>query len=410
MDNCAAPGLIPLPEALNKQLEKITATRATEVVPIDKALDRIIALPARADVNVPPTDNSAMDGYAICLTEDTSHSSYRLVGDALAGHPFQQKVSLGETVRIMTGATIPEGANCVIMQENSTVEGDQVTFSDGFTVGKNIRPAGSDIQKGSQLIDAGTRLTAAHLAMIASLGIASVTVYKKLKVGVVSTGDELQQPGNPLAEGQLYESNRFGLKAMLARLPIEVIDYGILPDEPEVIERVFLTAARECDWLLSSGGVSVGDADYVKQVLDKIGDIGFWKVAIKPGKPYAFGKIHECWFSGLPGNPVSTFVTFLQLVVPCLRVMAGEQAVQTQKWRAKLTKTIRRRAGRLDFQRGIFEQRDDGSFVASPCAQQSSGVMTSFLQANCFILLPADAAQLEENCLVEIIPFDRYLD
>lgn len=410
MDNCAAPGLLPLAEALNQQLAMIQCHGGITEVPLENALARILADDITAQHNVPPEDNSAMDGYALSLSEKHQGNEFRLIGEALAGHPFKDTVQPGEAIRIMTGAPVPSGADCVVMKENCRESNNQVSVTGSLAPGQNIRPAGSDIQQGQKLISKGTRLTAPQLAMLASLGIPSVRVYQKLKIGIIATGDELQPPGQELAAGQLYESNRYGLRAMLTKLPVDVVDYGILPDDPERIKSAFLQAAEECDWLLSSGGVSVGDADYVKQVLEDVGDIGFWKVAIKPGKPYAFGRISKCWFSGLPGNPVSAFVTFLHLVVPGIRKLTGQTPAEPVRWRATLAAPVHHRPGRLDFQRGKFKQEPDGTFSATPCAKQSSGVMTSFLQANCFILIPANAEHPQAGTQVDIIPFDGFLN
>lgn len=409
MDTCNHSGLRPLAEALENQLNQIYPISRVEQVVLSKAHGRVLAEPIVAQIDVPSCDNSAMDGYAIKLQSTVLEKQYKLIGKSLAGHPYSGVIDAGETVRIMTGAAMPEGANCVIMQENSTIEGDNVSFSGDVKTGQNIRRKGSDIPIGSKLIDAGVRLSAPHIAMLASLGINLIKVYQQPVVGIVSTGDELVSPGQPLSEGDIYESNRFGLQVMLSRLPVRVIDYGILPDDPDTISEVFNQAAKQCDWLLSSGGVSVGDADYVKDVMNDIGNIDFWKVAIKPGKPYAFGQIKSCWFSGLPGNPVSSFVTFLQLVVPCLRKLSGEKDSHEPTLQAILEKDIKQRPGRQDFQRGIYQQAADGSLQASPLDKQSSGVMTSFLKANCFIVVPADADYLPKGTPITILPFGYLL-
>lgn len=409
MDPCSSPGLMPLNDALTSQLSAINAVTESECVKLEASLDRVVAYPIKAPINVPQTDNSAMDGFAVAFATNASEVSFEIVGEALAGHPFTQSLLPGQAIRIMTGAIVPVGTDSVEMIENCKVSGTQLMLENPVSAGKNIREQGSDITEGTELLAAGSKINASHIAMLASLGIGELQVWRKPKIGIVSTGDELLVPGQPLQHGHIFESNRFGLRAMLSRFAVDILDYGILADDPKVIKDTFQKAAKECDWLISSGGVSVGDADFVKTVLDDIGHIGFWKVAIKPGKPYAFGNIGECWFSGLPGNPVSSFVTFLQLVVPCLQKLSGCKAEQATQFVATLGKEIKRRAGRLDFQRGRFYQLSDGKFEAMPNENQGSGIMTSFLEANCFILIPPEAERLSKGSQVTVIPFDHML-
>ena len=333
----------------------------------------------------------------------------KIVAQVLAGHPFSGQIQNGEAVRIMTGAPVPAGANAVIMQEETRIEEDTLFCTADVREGQCIRKAGEDIQEGSIVLSKGTLITAAHLSLLASIGVAKVKVFRKLKIAVLATGDELVIPGNPLSPGEIYESNRTGLIAMLKKLPVEVVDFGIVKDNLEETRNAFQQASRECDWVISSGGVSVGDADFVKQVLSELGEINFWKVAIKPGKPYAFGKLGNAWFSGLPGNPVSCFITFMQLVSPTLKILSGDIYTPPQTYQATLTTDIRRRAGRTEFQRATMWNEYDGKLMVKPKGKQGSGIMNSFTDANCFLIIPAETSLLEAGELVSVLPIDNVL-
>ena len=356
-------------------------------------------------LQVPPADNSAMDGYAL-RSEDLGTSTHlSVVGHALAGQPHQGRVQAGQCVRIMTGAVVPQGANTVIMQENTRSEGDQVVVLQPANKGSNIRRAGEDIQLNQVVVAKGTMLSAAHLALIASVGVNQIQVTKKLTVGIVATGDELTTPGQPLGPGCIYESNRFALRALLDQHPVNVVDYGIVEDRPASIAAIFEQADQECDLILSCGGVSVGDADYVKQILEELGQINFWKVAIKPGKPFAFGKLKRAWFCGLPGNPVSSYVTFEQLVTPLLAHLSQQTAQEKPYFVAKAAETIRKRPGRADYQRGIFYRDEQGELWVKANGKQGSGIMSSIANANCYMLLPRQSGNIAKGQAVKIQPF-----
>jgi molybdopterin molybdotransferase len=308
----------------------------------------------------------------------------------------------------MTGAPIPADCDAVVIQENVSREDDTITLHTDTVELANIRETGSDIARGDQLFDAGHRLTATDTMLLSSLGLASVDVYRQLTIGLLATGDELVEAGNPLATGQIYESNRTGVAALLQNWQVQINNFGIVADEPETLKQVLQEAQQSCDVIISSGGVSVGDADFVKPVLDELGEIGFWKVAIKPGKPFAFGRLGNAVFCGLPGNPVSACVTTEQLVVPVIRHLQGETGLgngHRLTLKAQITRDIKRRAGRLDFQRAMFSQNADGTLIVTPLAKQSSGVMTSFSKANCYMLIPAEADGLKTGDWVEIQPF-----
>ena len=402
MNDCFnASALLSVEDAIENILSTIKPIEQHEQISLFNSLDRVLAKELISDINVPIHDNSAMDGYAICY--QSSSSSYQLVGTVLAGEYFEPQLRPGECVRIMTGAPIPKGCDAVIMQENTTKVGNHVTINQKIKMADNIRRAGEDIAKGETVLTQGHKLTPVDLGLLASLGIEQLSVYKKLKVAVFSTGDELTLPGQPLKVGAIYESNRPVLIASLQKQSFEVIDLGIIQDTKTAIKEAFLKADQAADVIISSGGVSVGDADYTKEVLNEIGEIGFWKIAMKPGKPFAFGKLTNSYFFGLPGNPVSAMVTFMQLVCPALNYLSAQpRATKTNKLTATTTTAIKKRPGRTDFQRAIASIDHKGFYTVSALPYQGSGVLTSMSKANCFIVLPADCADIAEGARVEI--------
>lgn len=323
MDHCHTADLISLEQALDNMLSRVTPLDDTEAVALTDAAGRITATPVISPLNVPPFANSAMDGYAVRLADLNANAPLPVAGKAFAGAPFNDEWPAHSCVRIMTGAPVPAGAEAVIMQEQAEVTDDGVRFNAVVHAGQNIRLAGEDIRQGASVLPAGVKLGAAQLPLLASLGIAELRVMRKLKVAVFSTGDELQPVGQPLQDGQIYDTNRFAVRLMLEQLGCDVLDLGIIRDDQAALRAAFNRADSEADVVISSGGVSVGEADYTKQMLDELGEVGFWKLAIKPGKPFAFGKLHNAWFCGLPGNPVSAALTFYQLVQPLLAKLAG---------------------------------------------------------------------------------------
>ncbi|NVK58172.1 MAG: molybdopterin molybdotransferase MoeA [Alteromonadaceae bacterium] len=399
---------LSLSDALHAMLSSATPTTKKETLSVTDALGRITASNVFAQHNVPPCNNSAMDGYALRSKDGVSGASLIVTATVLAGDSHNPTVSNGQCVRIMTGAPVPADCDAVVIQENVHRDADTITLQTDVSELDNIRQTGDDIQQDSIILRRGRRLTPADMMLLSSVGITHIDVYPPLTVGLLATGDELTEPGQPLEPGQIYESNRAGVAALLAPLKVNLKHYGIAPDRPEALKRLFNLASEECDIIISSGGVSVGDADFVKPVLDELGSIDFWKIAIKPGKPFAFGQLGNALFCGLPGNPVSAYVTTEQLVVPLLRHSQGESNVSDAHrltLKARISHRIQRRAGRLDFQRAVFTQEADGSLRVTPLAKQSSGVMTSFTAANCYMLIPADTATLEPGDLVDVQPF-----
>ncbi|MGS0497083.1 molybdopterin molybdenumtransferase MoeA [Pseudoalteromonas sp. S1727] len=405
MNDCFnASGLLSVESAIENILSTIKPVEQHEQISLFDSLDRVLAKELISDINVPIHDNSAMDGYAICY--QSSSNTYKQVGSVLAGEYFEPELNPGECVRIMTGALVPKGCDAVIMQENATKTGNSVTINQKIKMADNIRRAGEDIPKGATVLTQGHKLTPVDLGLLASLGINQLTVYKKLTVAVFSTGDELTLPGQPLKTGAIYESNRAVLIASLQKLAFDVIDLGIVKDTKTAIKDAFLTADLAADVVISSGGVSVGDADYTKEVLNEIGEIGFWKIAMKPGKPFAFGKLPNSYFFGLPGNPVSAIVTFMQLVCPALNYLSAQAKIKkTNKLSAITTTAIKKRPGRTDFQRAIATIDNNGFYTVSALPYQGSGVLTSMSKANCFIILPADCAGVAKGAQVDIEMF-----
>jgi molybdopterin molybdotransferase len=327
----------------------------------------------------------------------------------MAGAPFQGNCKAGECIRIMTGAKLPAGCDSVEMQENAVVDGEKITFSKDKALGSHVRKAGEDIRLNQSVIAKGRKLTAVDIGVLASLGIDKVTVFRKLKVALIATGDELKAPGQTLKEGDIYESNRFVLAAMLEKLHVDVIDFGIIADDLAAITAAFINADQQADAVISSGGVSVGDADYTKTVLDELGEIGFWKIAMKPGKPFAFGKLANSVFFGLPGNPVSALVTFHQLALVALTQMQNATPLIRINLKAKISSELRKSPGRMDFQRGIFSVNEQGENVVVSTGSQGSGILSSLARANCFIVLASEQGKVPAGDIVNVQLFDDFL-
>lgn len=401
-DCCSQPGLRPFADAKADMLGQLDTLDTNELVPLEQALNRILAEEVTSPLDVPAFTNSAMDGYALQAADATAGQELELIGTSLAGHPFTGRVESGQCVRIMTGAALPLGADSVEMQENCTSANNRVTFAQAVRPGQNVRQAAEDVAQGEVVFKAGMRINARVLSVLASLGLEQVPVRRPLRVALLSTGDELKRPGELLAPGEIYDSNRTGLAAMLGRLGVEITDYGIIADDPTLIRQTFLKAASSHDAIVTSGGVSVGDADHTKAVLEEVGRIGFWKLAVKPGKPFAFGHIDQCAFFGLPGNPVSAAVTFHLLVRPALAKLAGEQLFPAITLQATALMPFRKSPGRMDFQRGWVETQADGSLGVVPAGSQSSAVFSAMAEANCLLHLEQDRDHVEKGDTVTL--------
>ncbi|MGH8738359.1 MAG: molybdopterin molybdotransferase MoeA [Burkholderiales bacterium] len=386
----------------------LTPVAGVERVATRSALGRVLAEEIVPRFDVPGHDNSAMDGYALRAADLRAGGDTRLkeIGTSFAGRPYGGTVGNGECVRIMTGAVMPAGTDTVVIQEVVRIDGGAIVVPAGPKRGQNTRAAGEDLKSGVAVLFPGRALSPADLGLIASLGIGELSVRRRLRVAFFSTGDELVSIGAPLAEGQVYDSNRYTLYGMLARLGVEPIDMGVVRDDPALLEAAFSSAAANADAIVTSGGVSVGEADYTKQIMAKLGEVLFWTIAMRPGRPMAFGRIGEAALFGLPGNPVAVMVTFYQFVRDALIYLSG----RTDDFVLPLLKVqaatpIRKVPGRTEYQRGVL-LHDGGEWKVRTTGQQGSGVLRSMSEANCFIVLEHERGRVEAGELVQVQLFD----
>jgi molybdopterin molybdotransferase len=401
------PNSMPVDKARALIRTFLSPVTAVERVHIRAALSRVLAEDVISPFDVPGHDNSAMDGYAVRFADLVPGTETVLtrVGESFAGRPSSVSVGAGHCVRIFTGGVMPAGADTVVMQERTREDDAGVHIEDGAVgkLGQNRRFAGEDVKRGQVVFRAGQPVNPAELGMLASLGIGEVAVFRRLRVAFFSTGDELVSIGTPLAAGEIYDSNRYTLFGMLMRLGCEIVDMGVVPDAPDALERAFATAAGCADVVITSGGVSVGEADYVKSLLDKLGEVLFWKIAMKPGRPLAYGRLGDAHFFGLPGNPVSVMVTFYEFVQDALRILQGEKSVAPlPTFKVPLGAPIRKIPGRTEFQRGILSPDGNGGFTVRTTGDQGSGILSSMSQANCFIVLDAGTGNVAAGEAVDV--------
>nr|VFK19652.1 MAG: molybdopterin molybdochelatase [Candidatus Kentron sp. LPFa]VFK33618.1 MAG: molybdopterin molybdochelatase [Candidatus Kentron sp. LPFa] len=399
-------------QARTRIAREIDPITETESVDIRSALGRVLSQDILAPFDVPPYTNSAMDGYAIRgddLLSENLHT-FSVIGTAWAGRPYQDPpVQAGETVQIMTGAVMPPGADTVLMQEHvqrkeNTIRIDSARMPN-CVKGQHIRAAGEDLSEGALVLRAGRRILPADIGLLASLGIGGINVKQRLRVAFFCTGDELRSIGEPLEKGTIYDSNRYTLYGMLTRLGMQIDDLGVVPDRIEAIRQILRDASATSDVVIGTGGVSVGEADYVKEVLQELGQVHFWKIAIKPGRPLAFGRIGKAQFFGLPGNPVAVMVSFYQFVQSALAHMEGEIAPPSAPLgKIPCLSRLSKKIGRTEFMRGILETGPQGSTVRKTGAQ-GSGILHSMSAANCFIVIPPEQESVEPGDLVEVQPF-----
>lgn len=391
---------------IRKYLNPVTQN---EFIDLRSTLGRILATDILSPANVPNYDNSAMDGYAFNADDITSNATTQLtiIGTVFAGKAFDGKLEAGECVRIMTGGAMPKGADTVIMQERVSCEANSIRFTEAPKRMMNVRYAGEDLKLGQVVLSSGHLMRAADLGLLASLGIAKVLVYRKLKVAFFSTGDELTSVGKALEIGQVYDSNRYTLHGMLTRMGVDVVDMGAVPDNPDLLKNTLLTAAQLADVVISSGGVSVGEADYMKLLLSRHGQVVFWKIAMKPGRPLAYGKVGNAHYFGLPGNPVAVMVTFYQFVREAMLVLMGQaQPSQLPMFNVECTENIRKATGRMEFQRGLLFADNDGIWKVKPTGAQGSAILSSMSLANCFIVLDEATGNLSAGAIVQIQVLD----
>jgi molybdopterin molybdotransferase len=399
------PNSMPVAKARAFIHQFLDPVRGTLRLPIRSALGRVLAEDVVSPVNVPSHRNSAMDGWALrgADLKGEGDTTLQEIGASFAGKPFAGRVGPGQCVRIMTGGVVPEGADTVVMQERAKASGKSVAFAPGQKTGQNVREAGEDLKAGSVALRKGRIIRPSELGLLASLGVGEVPVYRPLRVAFFSTGDELKSIGTALGEGEIYDSNRYTLYGMLTRLGCEVLDMGVVRDDRKLIESAFNEAAANADVVITSGGVSVGEADFVKEMLGNLGEVVFWKIAMKPGRPLAYGKIGAAHFFGLPGNPVSVMVTFYQFVRDALLELSGVNPVEPiPTFTATCSARLKKAPGRTEFQRGILTRTPDGTLSVKPTGEQGSGILKSMSDANCFIILGDATGNVEAGTQVEV--------
>jgi len=406
------PDALPVDTARAAIRACLEPLRESERVGTREALGRVLAEDIVPAINVPAHDNSAMDGWALRGADLLPDRDVALkeAGTAFAGRPYQGEVKAGECVRIMTGAVMPRGADTVVIQEVVQRDGDRVLVPAGQKKGQNVRAAGEDIQAGVAALKAGSLVRAAELGLIASLGIPDVVVKRRLRVAYFSTGDELTAIGKPLPEGGIYDSNRYTLHGMLAKLGMDVTDMGVVRDDPAKLEAAFRTAAANADAVITTGGVSVGEADFVKQLMGKLGEVLFWKIAMRPGRPMAFGRIaagrRAPFLFGLPGNPVAVMVTFHQFVRGALLALSGRtDDCSLPLLPVQAAHAMRKVPGRTEYQRGVVF-REGGFWKARTTGQQGSGVLRSMSEANCYIVLEHERGTVQPGEPVQVQLFE----
>ena len=399
----------------------VPAPQRKETVGLMQALGRVLAEDVICPINVPAHDNSAMDGYAFdgSQLESGSPITLQVMGTARAGSVYQDSVAAGQCVKIMTGAVMPAGVDTVAPQELVQRDGDAITIPAGLLLrGDNRRHAGEDLQRGSAALTRGARITPAAMGLIASLGIAQVRVYTRLRVAYFSTGDEILSLGDAPREGTVFDSNRYTVSGMLQRMGIDVLDLGVIPDQPAALQAAFQRAAREADATITSGGVSVGEADHTKAMMRQLassasdgsgGGMVFWRIAMRPGRPMAVGRIGHKPLFGLPGNPVAVMVTFLAFVRPALWQMMGAKVSEPPLLQARSSEAIRKKPGRTEYQRAIVSTGSNGSLTVRTTGQQGSGVLRSMVQANGLLVLAHEQGNVAVGDVVSVMLFDGVL-
>jgi molybdopterin molybdotransferase len=409
--NNPAAGLLTIDQALLRINQAISSVTGNEKINLKKALERVLAETVTSPINIPPERVSAMDGYAFSSADIIDSQSFTLqhTGTSWAGKPYNGSIQAEQCVRIFTGAVVPKNADSIIMQEHVTTDGSNIIFPANSTGQQNIRAAGSDRQKHETLLSAPKKISAIDCALLASAGIYDIAVKRKVNIAFFSTGDELTPIGQALKSGQIYDSNRYALNGLLKDECFAVADMGVIADNRQLLEKALLSAAKTYDVIITTGGASVGEADYIEEILAQCGQVDFWKIAMKPGKPLAFGKIGDCLFFGLPGNPVSAVTTFQKIVLPALQQLSGAPIKNNMQLKALCRTELKKVPGRQEYQRGILSQLKDGEFIVETAGQQDSHHLSALSKANCYIVLSADCLGVKAGEQVIVEPFDHLL-
>lgn len=401
-------GLVPIAEAEKQVLEHVVPIKTTQVVSLPEALGRVLTHPATSPINVPPHANAAMDGFALAGSALPAEGSrdFCIVGEALAGKPWSGTCEANQTVRVTTGAMMPENTDTVVIQEDVEVTGDQATIKAGYKPHANVRLAGEDLLQHQVAVESGLKLGPAELGVLASTGIGRVEVIRKPVAAVFSTGDELKNAGEPLEPGSIYDSNRYVLMGLLQNCGADVMNLGVIPDNQEDTLEALSSASKKVDLIVTSGGVSTGSADFVISALQQLGSVDLWRIAIRPGRPFAFGRISDALFFGLPGNPVAVMVTFYRLLQPALHKLMGDRNLSPAPVvKARATTRFRKKPNRAEVYRAILSRDDEGDPIVASTGQQGSGLLSSMSQANCFVLLDDDATTANPGDMVDVQPF-----
>ena len=410
-DDPIEPELLPVSVALQRMQAQIKAIEATETVPLRESLNRVLSGELHSPIPVPAYTNSAMDGYAISSADlpKSGEASLQVLGTVWAGTPLGSKIESGQAARIMTGGMMPEGTDTVVIQEHVQAEGDLITIDGTTSPGRNVRLAGEDIKTGDTVLPRGTLINPAELGLIASLGIDKVTVTRRIVIAFFSTGDELRaletHAGEELGPGEIFDSNRHTLFALLSKLNVELIDLGVVADTREATRSAVTEAASRADLVITSGGVSAGQADFVSQTIAELGELTFWKLAMRPGRPLACGEINGTHFFGLPGNPVAVMVTFYEFVQPTIKMMMGCKDTEPLLFTAIAAHAIRKVPGRIEYQRGILNTAEDGTLTVQTTGKQGAGRLSSMCLADCLMVLPAECDGVEPGDTVQVQPF-----
>jgi molybdopterin molybdotransferase len=412
-DDCFAFGgqLMPAAAAQDILKAKIGPVTATETVDLPVSRGRILAESIVATRDVPPHDNAAVDGYAVNFADLTPDAPTTLPigGRAAAGHPLGRPARRGEAIRIFTGAQMPEGADTVLMQEDCKVADGAVTLPPGIKRGANRRFAGEDVKRGDMVLAAGRRLRPQEIGLAASLGLTGLKVRKKLRVAVFSTGDEVCEPGGDLPPGAIFDSNRYTLRALLEALACDVTDLGILPDDPDAVRAALDKAAQDHDLVVTSGGMSTGEEDYVKAAVEALGKLHFWRLAIKPGRPVAMGQLGRVPFMGLPGNPVAVMVTFLLLARPLILRLSGAEDAPPRLFRVKSGFAYDKKGGRTEYLRARLKRDDAGNWVAEKFPRDGAGILTSMVESDGLVEISEGLSHVEPGGEVDFLPFSEVI-